>query len=173
LFRPVLNPLQDLLQVRTGLEQGVHGIDVALAHCEEQRREPGLEPDVQVGPSFEQGMGHRGVPLRRGPHEGRLVALFDRVGVGAVGQQCAHRAETAGPGRRHPVDLRHVHIGAAIEQAAHQRHVAPLSRVGHRSVIGGRRAGHPDGQRHHQSRASRDSLQIHLSLSCLPFSSAP
>ena len=83
--RPALNALQELIHIRPGLEKRTHDIDVALARGEEYRREPGLELRVQVGAGFEQGSDDRGVSFGRGPHEGRLLALFTRVGIGALG----------------------------------------------------------------------------------------
>src|SRR5690606_38410602 len=54
-----------------------------------------------VGSGVEEDLGDPGVPLEGGTGEGGLAAVVDPVGLGAAGQQCAHRVGVAVVGGEH------------------------------------------------------------------------
>ena len=86
----------------------------------------GVNPDSSfacMSAPASRGQHDRGVSFGRGPHQGRLLALFTRVGVGAVGQQRLHRVEISRARRRHEnrfaAAQRRVRVGAGVEQERH------------------------------------------------------
>ena len=131
-----------------GLEQRTHALEAALARGEQQRRQaaerpvhaPRLAGDlarpivddgarVDVGAMLDEQLDHRGLVLRRGPHERRLLApALARVDVGAVLDEHFGGGRIAAAGddhqRRLPIGAGCVDRCAGFEQSCDDGGVA-------------------------------------------------
>src|SRR5207237_6096636 len=79
---PILLRLERIVHIHAGRKERTRRIDVAFAHGEEQRREPGLELCADIGTSIDQSSRDCRMPFGRGTHEGCLIAPLPGVGGG-------------------------------------------------------------------------------------------
>jgi hypothetical protein len=112
---------QRRVDVGAGIHQRVCGFDEAAADGKHQWRETALGTNFEAGAGANQCADHRGVILRRGPHEGGLPApALHRVRVCAVAEQHPDRLHIAGARSRHQrclaVGEHGVRVGTSVEQ---------------------------------------------------------
>ena len=106
---------------------------IVLAGGNQQRREAALRSGLDLGAVLEQGPRRGRMSPARRPHEGGLaVPRLGRGGVGAVGQEHAHRLDRAGPGAGHDRRLsraaRPVRVGPRRQQPGHRRRGGVVAR---------------------------------------------
>src|SRR5438105_4738209 len=84
---------QNIVHLRTGLEQSKNHLGPSLAHREEEWRKSRRKRRAKVSSCGKQSINHRNVPLGRGPHQGGLFFPLASVDVGSPCEERFDRAE--------------------------------------------------------------------------------